>query len=402
MHISTTCKVVDDFLKARHKAPPRYGPCAQIGPRSSKRRHTHSRATSDRAAAKVEHALNHVWAESTIEKYSNSLQAFWRFCDEENVTLAQRLPANEELLCSFAASWVGEIAGVTARGAISAVKAWHIVNDAPWLGGLRLRYVLRGIENLATASSKKDPRPPVTAEMLEVLEAELNHNDPKDAAVFAAACCTFWGQLRLGEFLSENQGSYLEGRIPLGSDLGRASTRAGLRTLRLPWTKTKGARGDTAMLCRQHGPSDPIRAVENHLSVNSILPDLPLFAYRNGSRELQCLSKKQFVKRCNEIWNKSGFPGRTGHCFRIGGTTELLLAGVELAVVQEMGRWQSDAFMIYWRRLDLLAPLHAEYIKIAMRLVVWGVPIARGGDAPVARRWVVPNRTCLHQTEQPA
>ncbi|KAJ7112459.1 hypothetical protein C8R43DRAFT_903651 [Mycena crocata] len=357
MHLSTA------LLKERHKGPLRYGSYKPKGPLATKRTRQSHRATSDRAAAKINHALNHAWAKSTLDKYGNSLHAFWRFCDEEMVTLDQRLPANEGLLCSFAASRVGEIAGITARGA---VKAWHIINDAPWLGGIRirLRYVLRGVENLAPESSKKDPRPPVTAEMLDTMEEELNHNDPKDAAVFAAACCAFWGQLRLGEILSDTQGSYLEGRIPLGSDLGRASTRAGSRTLRLPWTKTKGAKGDTAMLCRQHGPSDPIRAVENHLSVNTIPADLPLFSYRNSSGELQCLSKKQFLKRCNEIWNKRGFPGRTGHCFRIGGTTELLLAGVEPAVVQAMGRWQSDAFMIYWRRLDLLAPLHTEYIEM--------------------------------------
>jgi hypothetical protein len=45
---------------------------------------------------------------------------------------------------------------------------------------------------------------------------------------------------------------------------------------------------------------------------------------------------------CNEIWGAAGYPHTTGHSFRIGGTTELLLPGVTVDVVKAMGRWSSD------------------------------------------------------------
>jgi hypothetical protein len=68
------------------------------------------------------------------------------------------------------------------------------------------------------------------------------------------------------------------------------------------------------------------------------------------------------LKRCNNIWSRYGLPTFTGHCFRIGGTTILLLRGVSPYIVKRMGRWSSDAFLKYWRSLEILAPLHAELL----------------------------------------
>jgi hypothetical protein len=213
------------------------------------------------------------------------------------------------------------------------VKAWHIIHDTEWCGGIRLRYTLRGVENLAPELSRLEERPPVTEEMLNILDAELDHDDGRDAAVFAGACCSFWGQIRLGEALSETQGSFIPGRVPLVSNLAPPSTSAGSRILRLPHTKMKGDKGEDTMLCRQRGSSDPINAVENHLHVNNLPPDLPLFSFRRPGGII-CMTKKILLNRWNEIWSRHSYPARTGHCFRIGRTTELLLAGVPPVIVQ--------------------------------------------------------------------
>ncbi|KAJ7658112.1 hypothetical protein B0H17DRAFT_1213270 [Mycena rosella] len=97
---------------------------------------------SREAEAKIQHAIQHAWTESTLWKYGNGLDAFLHFCCREGITRDQCLPANEFLLCAFAASRVREIAGGTARGAIAAVKAWHVVHGEQWQGGLQLRYTL--------------------------------------------------------------------------------------------------------------------------------------------------------------------------------------------------------------------------------------------------------------------
>ncbi|EJD33534.1 hypothetical protein AURDEDRAFT_49262, partial [Auricularia subglabra TFB-10046 SS5] len=61
------------------------------------------------------------------------------------------------------------------------------------------------------------------------------------------------------------------------------------------------------------------------------------------------LTKRAFMARLNEIWGQAGMQRVSGHCFRIGGTTALLRAGVAPEVVKTAGRWKSDAFMRYWR-----------------------------------------------------
>lgn len=49
------------------------------------------------------------------------------------------------------------------------------------------------------------------------------------------------------------------------------------------------------------------------------------------------MTKTWFMARCNEIWAKEGLETLTGHCFRIGRATELLLRGVAPEVVQALG-----------------------------------------------------------------
>ncbi|KAJ7312509.1 hypothetical protein DFH08DRAFT_717678 [Mycena albidolilacea] len=303
------------------------------------RRGTHGVPLNAEAKAKIQHALEHAWADSTIEKCSQGLEAYHRFCDKQQIPVSYRLPASEELLCAFAAARVGEIAGGTARSAVAAVKAWHIIQDTLWMGGLRLRYTLKGVEKLVPSNSSCDELPPVTKDMLNQLEKELNLTTPEDTAVFAAACCAFWGQIRLGEILSDTQGAYFEGRIPLGTDFSPSATPAGTRVLRLPCTKTKGAKGNNSILCRQNSVTDPVNTTINHIAVNNIPPDHPLFSYRNDKGRLVCLSHRKFLQRCNDVWKKHGIPSITGHSFCIGGTTHLLIAGVNPDVVQAMGRW---------------------------------------------------------------
>jgi len=46
-----------------------------------------------------------------------------------------------------------------------------------------------------------------------------------------------------------------------------------------------------------------------------------------------------------------------GHSFRIGGTVELLLAGVPPEIVAATGGWSSLAFLLYWRRMDEILPM---------------------------------------------
>ena len=310
----------------------------------------------------LEKSIRNSLSASTIAGYSLALSRFLEFCNRENIPPELRFPANEFVLSAFAASNAGLLSGNTVCKYISALKAWHILHDVEWKGGSRLNFILNGVKNLTPLSSRRPPRPPVNVNMLSSLIAALDLHDPFDAAVAATASVAFWGQCRLGELLAPSRTDLSTSSKPSRRNL---SVKSPYRhnfayTLFLPQTKTK-RHGDSITLVSQTGLSDPLRLLRNHLRINNLAPSSPLFAHRT-SHGSHSLTKRQFIIRCNDIWSKLGFPRTTGHSFRIGGTTELLLSGVPPDVVKTLGRWSSDSFLRYWRSLEDLAPLYAKNV----------------------------------------
>lgn len=271
--------------------------------------------------------------------------------------MADCLPASELLLCAFAASGAGQYQHQTVRNHINGVRAWHIIQGAPWNGGHLLQYALHGVQALAPPA--KPLRPPVSLAMLEALHHSLDRFHPLHACVLALASTAFWSPSRLGEFCTTSSLSYNPKRTPARQDLGSVSSRTGSCKLHLPYTKTKRYAGDDVLVVRQDGPSDPISALQQHTLVNKMPAHVPLFSYLHEGR-WRCLTKRTFMDVCNAVWMAQGYGRLTGHSFRIGGTTELLRRGVSPSVVQVLGRWSSDAFLRYWRRLDEILPQHVR------------------------------------------
>jgi hypothetical protein len=311
--------------------------------------------------SKLNSTILAAWAPNTLEKYRLGVARFVYFCTEQRVASEFQLPASEFLLCAFAASSAGVRSGSTIRNDISAVRAWHIVSNVPYFGNLRLNYTLKGVENLTPESSKRPPRPPITLNMLHILYENLNLMDPLDACCWAAAVTAFWGQARLGELLSKCQSKFSPGTVPTPLNVSHPPGNRDAVKLHLPFTKTKGHRGETIYLCPQFGCSNPSSALSNHLLTNQVPPELPLFSY-HSSNGLIALTSRKLVNRCNTIWCTHGLPSCSGHSFRIGGTTELLLSNVPPHIVKLLGRWSSDAFLRYWRNLEHIAPMHTSFL----------------------------------------
>jgi hypothetical protein len=141
------------------------------------------------------------WWRTALSRYSGAIKQFIRFCDSEQVPAHMCFPANELLLCAFAASSLGKHARSTPRSHLSALRAWHVAHNMEWKGSSRLRYVLNGVHNQAPGTSSRPPRPPINARMLIQLIRALDLAVPLDAAVAACAATAFWGQCRLGELL---------------------------------------------------------------------------------------------------------------------------------------------------------------------------------------------------------
>jgi hypothetical protein len=132
---------------------------------------------------------------------------------------------------------------------LSAVRAWHIINNFPYNGGLQLKYTLKGARNMTPGSSKRPLQPPVLWEMLEILVRELHQENPEDICVLACALTATSRQAHLGELLPTSMSTHDPSRYPSVSDLQPPMTVGGSCALKLPHTKTSGNSGDTIFLC---------------------------------------------------------------------------------------------------------------------------------------------------------
>jgi hypothetical protein len=313
----------------------------------------------------VTRAIQNGWAKSTVRRYSGSIKQFIRFCDSEGIPTHLRFPADEFVLCAFAASSAGVHSRTTPSNRLSALKAWHIAHNMERKGSSRLRYVLNGVHNLAPRSSKRSPRPPINATMLDQLVQHLNLDDPLDVAVAACATTAFWGQCRLGELLPSSIAALHSTPFPTRAGFKRSKRNPLACVILLPQTKTH-SHGQEVILVDQRDTINPITLLKRHLRINNIPSDTHLFAYSTPSG-FSSLTKSRFLRRCNSIWHSLGYPRTTGHCFQIGGTTELLIAGTPQEVVKATGRWSSDSLLRYWRSLDDIAPQHVRNLHARKR-----------------------------------
>lgn len=127
------------------------------------------------------------------KNYGAGLLRFHQFCDKNAVPEAERLPARDILLAAFVASWSGKVARSTMDNWIAGVGYWHTINGFPWrYNDMRmLKAVCENAEKRAPPA--KPPRPPVTVAHLRALLRGMDTSDAFDAAMFAVACCAFWG-----------------------------------------------------------------------------------------------------------------------------------------------------------------------------------------------------------------
>lgn len=82
-----------------------------------------------------------------------------------------------------------------------------------------------------------------------------------------------------------------------------------------------------------------------------------MFSFETDGGHWAPLTRSWFIDRCNAVWIEADLPTLSGHCFRIGGATELLLRGTHPDIVAMLGGWKSHAFLEYWRKIEAILPL---------------------------------------------
>jgi hypothetical protein len=297
----------------------------------------------------------------TRENYGAGLLRFHQYCDSRHIPESQRMPASDFLLASFIASWAGKVAATTAQNWLAGLHFWHNLHGAPWFGHSILRSATAGLAKVVPESSKRPRRPPVTLEHMHALFRGLDLSNAFDASVFAVACTAFWSCCRLGELIIVNANSFDPSRhVSRSSSFTRRIPPEGVKysVLHIPWTKTSHVDSADVIISNLDDITNAFTAMNHHLTANATVPPhAPFFAYETAEGGWAAMTKPWFLARCNQIWRSVNLLELTGHCFRIGGATELLLRGVPPDVVAVQGRWKSRAFLEYWRKIESILPL---------------------------------------------
>jgi hypothetical protein len=192
------------------------------------------------------------------------------------------------------------------------------------------------------------------------IAARLDLFNPLDAAVYSCLTTTFFTAARLGEFTLPSLKAFNPTLHVKRSDILFRQDRHGLKVtvFHLPRTKSS-IDGEDVYWSSQVGIIDPEAALANHFTVNNPPHDGPLFSWRHP-QGLRPLTRSEFLKRINLAAHELGIDSLKGHGIRIGATLEYLLRGVPFDVVKSIGRWSSDAFLLYLRQHAVII---APYIQ---------------------------------------
>lgn len=115
----------------------------------------------------------------------------------------------------------------------------------------------------------------------------------------------------------------------------------------------------------------PVEAMDNHLRINHLVSDdAPLFAFQSDDDSgWAMILKHRFMSTCSKIWAAANMEVVFGHSFRIGSSLELLVSGVAPEIVAVLGGWTSLAFLLYWRRIEDIIPMHITKAYQKKRLI---------------------------------
>lgn len=224
---------------------------------------------------------------------------------------------------------------------------------------IELKAALVGAAVRAPPSSKKPKRHPWTVALLATIFAALDPANPLHVAVKSATAVIFFSASRTGEFLQKTLNSFDPLLHVKPSDVSKKVVRDchSVTSVHLPVTKAAREGEDVAWGPEQQRDIDPDTALAEHMRINRPAHNGPLFAWRHPKHGAHALTKSKYMKCIGTIAADLGLDSLQGHGLRIGATLEYLLRGLSFETVKAIGRWASNAFVLYLRQhAVILAP----------------------------------------------
>ncbi|KAL6303491.1 hypothetical protein BKA93DRAFT_818002 [Sparassis latifolia] len=298
-------------------------------------------------------SLSHSATLTFTESYGAGLLVFHITCDAKHIPEEQRAPASSILMSSFVAMLAGTYSGKTIASYFYSVHIWHILHGLLWLmNKAETNILLKSADVLTPSTSKHTSRQPLMTQQLLHLHGQFKLSDSFDAAVWACLTTVFYAVARIDEVTIPKLTAFDGAHYVKRSNIRLARDRNGLEEMIFFIPVIKAAsHGEDIYWAKQNRLTDPAAALANHLSVNNLPPEVPLFAY---------------LHRCIGEAGKDIQQHLYGHSICIGGTLEYLLWGIP---------FESEAFTLYLQKhAQVMAPYMQATPDVHASLVLYSMP----------------------------
>jgi hypothetical protein len=267
-------------------------------------------------------------------------------------------PLTEEKLCFFASHEA--LRGIVAKTIgeyISGIISQSIDLGLPQVDRThmpRLKRMLTGIAKTNIGSKpKEEARFPIRTETLLAIRSALDLNSLKGATLWASFTLAFFAMLRPSEFsVRSRDGKPVS--APLLVKCVKWDPVNRTLVVSLLWDKThqpgKSLPPEPIAVAETGGRLCPVWALDNMMRLRNpegqVGPDEHLFVVEGKPLTYEVLETE-----LRRVTRSLGFNEKlfAGHSFRIGGATCAFAAGVPEILIKRMGRWKSDAVLLYIR-----------------------------------------------------
>jgi len=179
-----------------------------------------------------------------------------------------------------------------------------------------------------------------------LIHSRLNLADPDSAMLWAAFSTAWFGFLRVSEFTTIPSGFDPSVHLSISDLAVDCHLRSSGVLLLIKASKTDPFRqGVKLLLPRTGGALCPVASLSAYLHHRGDSSG-PLFLFADGTP----LSRLHVTDRLRSILADAGVQGNfSSHSFRIGAATSANAAGLPDSLIRTLGRWSSDAYLVYVR-----------------------------------------------------
>jgi hypothetical protein len=198
----------------------------------------------------------------------------------------------------------------------------------------------------------KERKGEVMIQHLVTLVKSLWSGTPAEQAVMDLGLIAFWSLARLGEItyaMREGQPNKCSKVMVKDITLSKDNSIVRKALICLKEAKTsKPGEDQTLRLLPQHHILCPVKEVLRRIQ-EARSPYNSLFGYYNPKEPQRNLTKGRTRRILNQVWEKAGIHGISGHSFQVGGASFWNAMGILVKEIQRLGHWESNCYKLYIR-----------------------------------------------------